>query len=115
MSRPLRSALPLGLVAAVLALFVLWVAWSGDSRWQRDDGAVTATAHTVRFGLLSYAGLEASRGTPGGPWSVSTGYRTGALLWTVLLTLPVLWLARASSRRWRGVLDSTPEGGGAPR
>jgi len=95
------KTLPLSWLAVVLALFLLWVVPSTASAHHQEEELSVAHYHRVTLGLLFHSEVRAWR-APGSPtWTWQTDYDRAALLWTLVLTIPVLVLGRSSWRRWQ--------------
>lgn len=80
-------------LVVALAIFLLWLAPSVRSDYERQVSGETVPVHRhVTVGVLGYLDVEAARAAGGDPWSVDLGITGSALLFTALLTLPALAL-----------------------
>ena len=105
---PLRSSfrhLPLSWVLVVLAIFLLWMVPSIESRYVRVGDESVAAYHEASFGLLFFAQLEMRRPAPEAPWRFAWGVRWLRLLTTIALTCPVLVLGQSGWRRWQAAVS----------
>lgn len=94
------KAMPIAWFFVVLAMFLLWIVPSTDSRYHREGEEMVAQSHDVRLGLLFHSRILAAQSGAGAGWNWDVDVDGRALLISLVLTLPVAWLARSSWRRW---------------